>query len=106
MSVLTSFNAENLVVSTFCCNFALRSRKQMFNSIHYNNMNKYINRFKVLFVLWAILLGYCAFISTNVYFNAIAIFGGFCALILGFAYVEENMNEKEERFFNTIANHF
>ena len=108
MSVLTSFNTENLVVSTFCCNFALRFRKQMFNSIHYNNMNKYINinRFKVLFVLWAILLGYCAFISTNVYFNAIAIFGGFCALILGFAYVEENMNEKEERFFNTIANHF
>ena len=38
--------------------------------------------------------------------NAFAIFFGFCALILGFAYVEENMNEKEERFFNTIANHF
>ena len=67
---------------------------------------KYINRFKVLFALWAILLGYCAFISTNVYFNAFAIFFGFCALICGFAYVEENMNEKEERFFNNLANVF
>jgi len=68
-------------------------------------MNK-INRFKVLFALWAILLGYCAFISTNVYFNACAIFVGFCALICGFCYVEEHMNEKEERFFNNTLNIF
>lgn len=67
---------------------------------------KQINRFKVLIALWAILLGYCAFISTNVYFNAIALFFGLCALILGFAYVEEDMNEKEERFFNNLGNEF
>ena len=67
---------------------------------------KQINRFKVLIALWAILLGYCAFISTNVYFNAIALFFGLCALILGFAYVEEDMTEKEERFFNNLGNEF
>ena len=67
---------------------------------------KQINRFKVLIALWAILLGYCAFISTNVYFNAFVLFFGFCALILGFAYVEEDMNEKEERFFNNLGNEF
>ena len=77
----------------------------MFNSIHYINMNN-INRFKVLFAMWAFLLAYCAFISTNVYFNAIAIFGGLCALILGFAYVLDNMNGKEKRFFNRIAKTF
>ena len=31
---------------------------------------KQINRFKVLIALWTILLAYCVFISTNVYFNA------------------------------------
>lgn len=65
-----------------------------------------VNRFYILFALWAILLGYCAFISTNVYFNAIAIFGGFCALVLGVAYVLDNMNEKEKKFFNKIAKTF
>lgn len=69
-------------------------------------MIKNINRFKVLIALWAILLGYCALISTNVYFNAFALFFGFCALILGFSYVEEHMTEKEERFFNNLGNKF
>ena len=68
-------------------------------------MNK-INRFKVLFALWAILLGYCAFFSTNVYFNVCAIFVGFHALICGFCFVEKNMNKKEERFFNNMLNIF
>lgn len=67
---------------------------------------KQINRFKVLIALWTILLGYCVFISTNVYFNAFVLFFSFCALILGFAYVEEDMNEKEERFFNNLGNEF
>lgn len=61
-----------------------------------------VNRFKVLFALWAFLLAYCAFVSTNVYFNVCAIFGGFCALILRFAYIVENMNEKEKTFFNGL----
>lgn len=67
---------------------------------------KQINRFKVLIALWAILLGYCALISTNVYFNGFVLFFGFCALCLGFAYVEKHMTEKEERFFNNIAKKF
>lgn len=65
-----------------------------------------INRFKVLFALWAILLGYCAFINTNVHFIVIAVFFGYCALVLGFAYVLDNMNEKEKRFFNKIVKTF
>jgi hypothetical protein len=65
-----------------------------------------VNRFIVLFAVWALLLAYCAFVSTNVYFNVCAVFGGFCALILGFAYVLDNMNESEKRFFNRIAKTF
>ena len=65
-----------------------------------------VNRFIVLFAVWALLLAYCAFVSTNVYFNVCAVFGGFCALILGFAYVLDNMNGKEKRFFNRIAKTF
>jgi uncharacterized membrane protein HdeD (DUF308 family) len=69
-------------------------------------MIKNINRFKVLFAMWAVLLAYCALISTNVYFNAFALFFGLCALVLGFAHVGENMTEKEERFFNNLADEF
>ena len=67
---------------------------------------KQINRFKVLIALWTILLAYCVFISKNVYFNAFVLFFGFCALILGFAYIEDDMTEKEERFFNNLGNEF
>ena len=68
---------------------------------------KRFNRFIVIISLWAMLLGFCAFVSTNVYLNAIVLSLGFCAALVGFAYVEENMNEKELRFFNkwtTILN--
>ena len=65
-----------------------------------------VNRFKVLYAVWVFLLVYCTFVSTNVYFNVCAVFGGYCALILGFAYVLYNMNEKEKRFFNRIAKTF
>lgn len=64
---------------------------------------KRFNRFMVIISLWVMLLGFCAFVSTNVYLNAIVLFFGFCAALVGFAYVEENMNEKELRFFNKWA---
>lgn len=67
---------------------------------------KKINRFKVLFALWAVLIAYCAFISTNVYFDVTAIFLGILLFIGGVAYIEENMNEKEERFFNNFTSNF
>ena len=52
-------------------------------------MIKNINRFKVLIALWAILLGYCALISTNVYFNAFALFFGF--LTMGVPQYSQNL---------------
>lgn len=68
---------------------------------------KRFNRFILIIVLWVMLLGFCAFVSTNVYLNTIVLYFGFCAVLVGFAYVEENMNEKELRFYNkwlTILN--
>lgn len=67
---------------------------------------KYVNRFKVIFALWVMLLGFCAFVSNNQYFNAFVIFFGFLSAILCAAYVLDNMTEKEERFFNNLANKF
>lgn len=67
---------------------------------------KKINRFKILFFLWGALLYYCAVISTNVYINAILLFFGFMLLLCGFAYVDENKNEKEEKFSEKLANIF
>ena len=67
---------------------------------------KYVNRFKVIFALWVMLLGFCAFVSNNPYFNAFVIFFGFLFAILCAAYVLENMTEKESRFFNRLINIF
>lgn len=67
---------------------------------------KYVNRFKVIFALWVMLLGFCAFVSNNPYFNAFVLFFGFLFAILGFAYVLENMTERESRFFNRLINVF
>ncbi len=67
---------------------------------------KYVNRFKVIFALWVMLLGFCAFVSNNPYFNAFVLFFGFLFAILCAAYVLENMTEKESRFFNRLINIF
>lgn len=65
-----------------------------------------VNRFYILFALLAILLGYCVFISTNVYVNAFLLFFGFLFLVCGFAYIDENKNEKEEKFSEKLENIF
>lgn len=67
---------------------------------------KKINRFKVMFALWAMLLAYCTFISTNVYFNAVIIFVGAMLTILACAHICETMTEKEETFFNKLGTFF
>lgn len=74
----------------------------MSNLIRYTIMN----RFYILLLLWVADMAYCAFVSTDVYFNALALFFGYCALVLGFAYVMDNMNAKEKRFFNRVARTF
>jgi len=65
-----------------------------------------MNRFFILLALWVVDMAFCAFVSTDVYFSGLALFFGFCALVLGFAYVMENMNEREKRFFNRVAKTF
>lgn len=64
-----------------------------------------VNRFYIVFALWAILLGWCV-INENVYVNGFVLFFGFLFLVCGLAYVIENKNEKEEKFTEKLANIF
>ena len=64
-----------------------------------------VNRFYILFALWAILLGWCI-TNENVYVNAFVLFFGFLFLLCGFAYVDENKNENEEKFTEILENIF
>lgn len=61
-----------------------------------------INRFKVLIILWILTIGWCCFFSSSTYINLIVIVLGFFAMILGFGYVESNMNKKELRTFKKL----
>lgn len=64
-----------------------------------------VNRFYILFALWATLLGWCV-TNENVYVNALVLLFGFLFLVCGLAYVIENKNEKEEKFTEKLANIF
>lgn len=66
-------------------------------------MKKTINRFKALLVLWAVVLVFCAFISTNVYLNGFIIFCGILAMALAFGRVEKDMNDAEKGFFEKLS---
>lgn len=48
------------------------------------------NRLTAIFVVWACLLAWCAFYSTNVYVNAFVLCFGFMAVILACGYVFES----------------
>jgi len=67
---------------------------------------KQINRFKVLIALLAVIITYCGLYGFNKYVNTLLILFGVCVVILGFAYIEGHMTEKEERFFNNLINKF
>lgn len=64
-----------------------------------------VNRFYILFALYAMLLGWCV-TNDNVYVNACVIYVGALLLLCGLAYVDENMNEKEKKFTEKLANIF
>lgn len=64
-----------------------------------------VNRFYILFALWIMLLGWCV-TNENVYINAFVLFFGFLFLLCGFAYIDENKNEKEEKYTEKLENIF
>ena len=51
------------------------------------------------------LLGWCV-TNENVYINAFVLFFGFLFLLCGFAYIDENKNEKEEKYTEKLENIF
>lgn len=65
---------------------------------------KRINRYLVVFVFWAAILFYAAFISNNVYFNFILFFFGLFGCIVAYAYIKEHENEKEISFIKKLVN--
>ena len=65
-----------------------------------------MNRFKLILALWVALLGFCAFISTNVYVNDFLLFFGLCGVVYAFARVDENKNKKESIFINKWESFF
>lgn len=57
------------------------------------------NRIAAIFVVWACLLAWCVFYSTNVYVNAFVLYFGFMAVILACGYViESNSRAKGEKW--------
>lgn len=64
-----------------------------------------VNRFYILFALWALLLGWCV-TNKNVYVNAFVLFFGFLFTLYGLAYVDENKSEGEKNFTKKLENIF
>lgn len=65
------------------------------------NINAKVNKIIVVLALWCVLLGYCAFVSTNVYLNAFLLFVGFISVVLAVAFVfDKGLNTKEEKFLS------
>ena len=64
-----------------------------------------VNRFYILFALWALLLGRCV-ANENVYVNALILFFGFLSLVCALAYVVENINDIEKNFTKKLENIF
>lgn len=64
-----------------------------------------VNRFYILFALWALLLGWCV-VNENAYVNALMLFFGFLSLVCALAYIDENKNESEKNFTKKIENIF
>ena len=65
-----------------------------------------MNRFKVIFALWVVLLVWCAFFSTSTHMNVIVIAFAFMGSLVWFAHIEKKMNKNELRTFNSLRNIF
>lgn len=64
-----------------------------------------VNRFYILFALWALLLGWCV-TNENVYVNAFVLFFGFLFTLYALAYIDENKSESEKNFTKKLENIF
>lgn len=64
-----------------------------------------VNRFYIVFVIWAALLSWCIF-NNNTHFNAPVLYFGFLSLVVALAYIYENKNEKEKKFIEKLINIF
>ena len=58
-----------------------------------------MNRFKMLFTAYIIVIC-CIMFSDHRLFNAILFFASCLAFMWAWAYVEDNMNDKEKEFLN------
>ena len=63
-----------------------------------------VNRYKILTFLWFITIVWCCFFSDSTYINVIVLTFAFLGMLLGFGYVEKNMNKKELRTFKKLCN--
>lgn len=65
-----------------------------------------INKFKMIFAAYTIILAYCVFFSHNAYINAALICGGFIMSILASGYVFGTSKGNESDLLGNMANTF
>ena len=65
-----------------------------------------MNRFKILFTLWVVLLAWCDFFSASPHMNIIIIAFAFIGSLVWFDHIENTMNDSELKTFNILRNIF
>lgn len=71
----------------------------------YNTFRK-ANRFKVMVAMWTSVLAFCTLTNYGPYFNVVVILSSLALLLFGIGYVCDDMNEKEQTFFNNLTKKF
>lgn len=71
-----------------------------------HNAFKKTNRFKVMVTMWVSVLAFCTLTNYGPYFNVVIILSSFVLLLFGICYVCDDMNEKEQTFFNNLTKKF
>jgi 4-hydroxybenzoate polyprenyltransferase len=63
---------------------------------------KQVNRFKLAFGIWVLILLYMCFFSTSVYFNVVVFSISFFAIVYAFSHIFAKMNKREEKFMKSL----